>query len=211
MTRRSILTAGVVCLVLFAGCASFTSSYEETGTPTTAQSTDGAPTTAATASDRPTTSEPWSEPEPPNQPFERKLDDAQGNRIESVTVGGTDSVDGGSASVTLNVAANTSMPNVDPPDHGNVRGEPYLVAYANASIVSGRWYSRVNGTLLERSEVLAQEDNGTFSLSIPRRAFEETGVEQGPVVITVLLVDRDSEWDDIYGIERVEIEYDGAG
>lgn len=211
MKRRPLLTAGVVCLVLLAGCASLSGSYEESDASPTARPTDRPTTTVTTTSSQPTaTSEPWSKPEPPNQPFERKLDGAQGNRIESVTVGGTGSGEGEYSSVTLNVTANTSLRNVDPPDHGTVRGEPRLLAYANASIVSGRWYTNVNGMLLERSELLAQEDNGTFSLTIPQRAFEETGVERGSVVITVLLVDGDSKWSDLYGIERVKIEYDAA-
>lgn len=215
MKGRSAATAATVCLLLLAGCASLGASDVVNDTPTP-EPTDAQPTDRPT--DTPTdepvigsstnASEEWSSPDRPNLPLEIKLNESQRDRIDSVTV-----VSGANESgVTLRVAVNTSMPSVDPAEYGTVRGEPYLIAYTNATIETGADYSWVRGTLIERSEILAQEERGAFRFHISERAFAEAGIEPGTVELTLLLIDEDSDWDDLYGMQNqtVDVQY-GVG
>lgn len=226
MERNGILAIGVVCLVLLAGCSgagpsgnqNATTSIESTTAGTTAATTtadtttgsdatttDATETTTQTTTATTTTTPTWTEPSVPNKPLQNKMEES-GNRIDSVTVAG-DGFTEGTSTVSLTVAANTSMPRVDPAEHGTVRGEPYLLAYVNTSFTNGTRFSTVNGTLIERSAQLHQESNGEYTLTLHREALESTDVDSGTVEVLVLLMDRDSMWDDIYGFDRVTVEY----
>lgn len=218
MERKTILAVGIVSLVLLAGCSGAGpsgSQNETTGAETTtAVATTGATATTTadtttgateTTTDTATTTETWTEPSVPNEPLQNKIDES-GNRIDSIETGG-DGFTEGTSTVTMTVLANTSMPSVDPAEHGTVRGEPYLLAYVNTSLTNGSRFSTVNGTLIQRSGQLHQEPDGEYTLTIHREALESADVDAGTVEVLVLLMDRDSQWDDVYGLERVSVEY----
>ena len=215
MDRRALLPVGVVCLVLLSGCAGIGLSNDGGSEPGTTTTTTAEPTTTTTAEPTTTTAnetttttaEPWAAPPRPNTPFQNNLDEVAGNRIQSADI----VAGNGSSQFTLEVAANTSMPSVDPAEHGSVRGEPFLLGYANATIENTSNGVKVNGTLIERSEILAQEENGTFTITIREGGLEAADVEEGETKLLVLLMDRDKDWDDIYGIRRVTIEYVPSG
>lgn len=225
MVRHALLTGCVVCLVLLAGCSGLNpvsqSDAETTSpppTPTTTEPTSTPPPTpeptpTLTPTPEPTTtaSEEWSLPEYPNSPLEDKMaEENLDNHIKSMEVVGQGSGDGGYSSVELAITANTSMERIDPPDHGTVRGEPYLVAYIDSELVRAENTSRydVTGPPIQRSEELAFDENAEATLEIPQAAFEATGTEPGEVTITVLLLDEDKTWDDIYGHATVTVTYE---
>lgn len=210
----------VVCVVLLAGCGGFGANSESSLTTTgespttTAQpttETTSRPTTETTTTQPTTetatqsTTEVWSSPQPPNKPFENKLEEGVTNHIESVEVR-----DSGE-SVELRIAANTSLRNIDPPEHGTVRGEPFFLVYANGSLTNESRYDPrfyiATGSPVQRSSELRFEQNGTFTLTIPQAAFEAADTETGEVELLVVLFDKDSQWDDVYGTATVNATY----
>lgn len=223
MERRVLVAAGVACLVLLAGCGgagpnagtdTTDATGAQTGAPTTgttaattagttAATTTGGTSTATTT--QATTVPSWSAPVPPNWPFQNHVESGE-DRITSVEVVEGSFADG-SATVLLNVTANTSMPHVDPPEKGSVRGEPFFLAYVNSTTGNDTGFE---GMLIERTPQVLQQESGQYSIRIYREALEEAGVESGQVEITVLLMDEDSEYDDIYAIERITLEYEAA-
>lgn len=171
-----------------------TSTTEQTGTTATTTAT--------------TTTASWSKPKSPNKPLQDKRNESSGgDRIQGVTVvQKTQASGGGYSDFDLRAGANTSMARVDPADHGTVRGEPYFVVYAHASFEDGGRFTYLSGDLLARSSV-EQNANGSYTVEIDPQALEYAGVEKGKVELTVILLDEDSEWDDIYGVEKVTVEY----
>ncbi|MFC4552674.1 MULTISPECIES: hypothetical protein [Halorussus] len=176
-----------------------TSAGEQTST------TERTGTTATTAT---TTTASWSKPKSPNKPLQDKRNESSvGDRIRGVTVVQKTQASGsGYSDFDLRIGANTSMSRVDPADHGTVRGEPYFVVYAHASFEDGGRFTYLSGDLLARSSV-EQNANGTYTVEIQPEALERAGVEKGNVELTVILLDEDSEWDDIYGVQKVTVEY----
>jgi hypothetical protein len=218
MERKS-LAISVACLVVLAGCAGGLGAIEGESNPTSSSpaTATSTPTAAPTATATPTptpaptpTPEPWTAPEQPNTPLENKL--SQGNRIDSVEVTpGGDSGADANVAFTLHVTANTSMPDIDPAKYGTVKGEPFFLVYANGTIDDSSGKVDVGGTLLERSERLPHREDGSFTLSVKEGALEAANVEGGEVEITVLLMDKDSEWDDIHGMEQLTVTYETNG
>jgi len=197
------------------GTATGTATATGTGTGTaTATATDTATATETPAepTTQPTTetADQWELPEYPNGPLENKLVTGASNRIESVTaVDGSDSGDGADSGVTISVTANTSMPDIDPAEHGTVAGEPFFVVYVDSQLVNksrGPRFYEVDGPPLQRESVTF-EANGTFELTVPQAALEARGSDPGEIELLVLLFDEDKAWDDIYGIGRVNATY----
>jgi hypothetical protein len=217
--KRGWPTVAIVCLVALAGCAGggLSSDGEEptptetataTATPTPEQTVTETPTPTATATATATPSvEPWTEPGQPNLPLENKM--TEENRIESVDVVDQGSADG-PAAFTLEITANTSMPHIDPAKYGTVVGEPFVLVYVNASVPNESGKFEPEGTLVERSAVLTREENKTFTLPVRKGGLEEAGVDDGDVEITVLLMDEDSDWDDVYGKTKMTVEYESV-
>lgn len=174
--------------------------------------TESTPTPLPTSTEStPTASEEWSLPEYPNSPLQDKTaEENVDNHVRSMGVVGQGSGDGGYPSVELAITANTSMERIDPSEHGTVRGEPYLVAYIDSELVRAGNTSRydVTGPPVQRSEELGLDENAETTLEIPQAAFEATGTEPGEVTVTVLLLDEDKTWDDIYGHATVTVTYE---
>lgn len=237
MDSRALLSVAVALLVLSAGCATVSSSLGDdgetvTGTPVTAttqttqqsttesttQSTTGTTTestttteTTETSTSTTTTDDEWSQPKELNKPLEKKYRNESQRRISSIAIDGTGSGAEGYSSVEVRVTANTSMRNMDPEDHGSVEGEPFLTVFLNGRLATSEDtpFATPRGYRVARTPVLAYEDDGTFTLTIPQEAFEAGGIEDGEeVTLMVMLMDRDSEWDDIYGVQKVEVTYD---
>ena len=238
MKRHSLIVLAVVGLVMFAGCASLISSRDNaTSTPeatteaaTPAEDTtengddDGNGETTATTDDSdeseetttpaettPTTSESWSQPERPNTPLEDNVKETGENHIKEVGVGGEGSSEEGYSSVELTVRANTSWTNIDPEDKGNVQGEPYMLVYIDGRLATAEdsRFATPRGVIGARTPVLEFDENGEFTVTVPQEAFEASGVEPGEdVELMVLLLDRDKEWDDIFGKEFVTVTYE---
>lgn len=178
----------VVLVVLLAGCSGFgptEGSPTGTATPTTTATPTSTPTPTATPYPE------WNSPQPPNRPTEDKIEEG---RISTVTFANEESAaDGdGYANFDLEVVADTRMENIDPPEHGDVEGEPYLLV-------------EINGTLFARTEILPMDANGTFPVQIRKRGLDQ--FEPGALEVTVRLVDRDSEYDDVYGVWTGTITY----
>ena len=233
MDRRPLLVLAVACLVMFAGCASLISSREDDaastvekttqGTPqqetttqgeTTTTATDGTTTTEepvdSTTTTVTTTEESWSQPKDVNKPLQIKYEDESENHIKSLEVDGTGSSAEGYSSVDVTVTGNTSMPKVDPDDHGDIEGEPFIVIYINGHLATSEDsnFATPRGVLVSRTPELQYNENGEFTVSVPKEAFEAAGVESGEEVeLMVMLMDRDSEWDDIYGKQFVTVKY----
>lgn len=239
MDSRVLLTVGVALLVVFAGCATVSSSLGDdteavtgtaiTGTPTpstqqdstTQQRTTDSTTQATTVTTQSSTSttatptttttdEEWSQPKELNTPLEKKYLNEEQPRIESIAIDGTGSEATGYSSVELTVRANTTMQNLDPEDHGSVDGEPFFIVFLDGHLATSddTRFATPRGVRVTRTPVLAYEDDGTFTLTIPKEAFEAGGAEDGETVtLMVMLMDRDSEWDDIYGLRKVEVTY----
>ncbi|SHK78417.1 hypothetical protein SAMN05444342_2169 [Haladaptatus paucihalophilus DX253] len=233
MTRTSI-TLLLVLAVVFAGCASLTGNDDQTTTTTTIEkptnttasttstSTDAGDGTTDTSSDVTTTTtaqatttqattttaeSSWSEPKAPNTPLQNKMDSEDGgNWIQSVSVVNTKSGNGGYAAFDLKVEANTDMHHVDPAEHGTVNGEPFFLVYADGSLDNGSRFTRTEGTLIERMDV-SRDENGEFTITIRPGGLEKAGVEDGEVKLMVLLMDEDKDWDDIYGVATVTVDY----
>lgn len=178
-----------------AASASATPSATETASESAATSATATPTeTGATATDS-ETSESWTHPELPNKPMEDKTNASSTPRISSVEVVNTVASENGSgySNFDLEVHANTSMSRVDPASHGTVDGEPYFLVY-------------VNGQLLERSKYVVQDENGTFGITM-RKDGGFDRFDAGELDLTVKLVDRDSKYDDVYGVWNGSVQY----
>ncbi|WP_227356563.1 hypothetical protein [Haladaptatus salinisoli] len=179
--------------------AATTTAATSTPTTTATTTTTGGTTTTAT--------EAWSEPTPPNTPLQNKMESEERDRIESVSfVDKTEASGGGYSDFDLRITADTQMENIDPADHGDVVGEPYFLVYIGGSLDNGSRFSYTNGTLGARSNV-SQEKSGEYTIDVHPKAFEKANVEDGEVEIMVLLMDRDSDWDDIYAVRTVTVEY----
>jgi len=137
----------------------------------------------------------WYPPEEPNRPLEDKRED----RIESVTF--VDKVPAesgdGYSNFNLEVVANTSMENVDPPEYGDVEGEPYFFVKINEG--------EGDRKIIERTDEVRMEENGTFHIDVRPAGIEEFGA--GSLTVEVFLMDEDKDWDDIYDAVGTEIQY----
>ena len=133
----------------------------------------------------------WYPPEEPNRPLEDERED----RIESVEFVDTEpAADGeGYSNFNLEVVANTSMERVDPPEHGDVVGEPYFFVKINED----------EQKIVERTGHVRMEENGTFHIDVRPAGIEEFG--EGPLTVEVFLMDEDKDWDDIYDAVGTEI------
>lgn len=237
MDRRVLAAVALAAMLLLAGCSSYLSDSAgepadeslstvspangAAGTPTstappagdteptpTDAGADGTPTDGESAT---ATEEEWSPPPEPNKALEHKLNGSQGNRIEALEHA-DDGPGNATGDVTLAVTANTSMSSVDPADMGTVRGEPFFLVYVDGSLhPGGEWagssFYRVEGTRAVHTDQVAQRENGTFDLTVPAGAFEAAEAE-GNVTMMVLLMDRDKQWDDVYGVANVTVDYE---
>ena len=187
----------VGALVLVAGCtggtgpgATASTTAEQTGATTAATTTA---TATATPTPEPTVTAEWSSPTPPNSPTQVAEKEVEQGRIESVeftnTVEGADGE--GYANFDLRVRANTTMEDVDP-EHGTVDGEPYFVVL-------------VNDKLLERTKLVLEQEDGEYNITV--RGGGLTTFEPGTLEVTVLLMDEDTQNDDVFGKWTGEIEY----
>jgi|GEM_PF-992136 len=187
-----------------------TATVTATATPTATATVTPTDTPTATATATPT--DEWSLPEHPNKPLENKLqNESVTNRVKDVAVtGGTESGDGYTG-VEVSVTANTSMPHIDPPEHGTVAGEPFFIVYVDSPLVneSDSRFSRVDGPPIQRKSVTF-EGNGTFTLDVPQAALESAGTDPGEAELMVVLFDEDKAYDDIYGVGRVNFTYAGG-
>ncbi|SEO69136.1 hypothetical protein SAMN04487948_104199 [Halogranum amylolyticum] len=83
------------------------------------------------------------------------------------------------------------MENVDP-DHGTADGEPYFVVL-------------VDDKLLERTKLVLEQDDGEYNITV--RGGGLTTFGPGTLEVTVLLMDEDTERDDVFGRWTGEVEY----
>lgn len=188
MSARLPLAAALALVVLLAGCgAALPGGGSPTSTAT--DSPTPAPTASPTASPTPTATPPWESPRPPNRPTE--VVDEEG-RISGVEFVNREPNGDGYSSFDLRVHANTTMENVDPPDHGNPEGEPYFLVF-------------VEGELVTRTKLVVQEANGTFDVRVKEAALEQ--FDAGPLDVRVALMDEDSAQDDRYGTWSGTIQY----
>lgn len=138
------------------------------------------------------------------------MDENDGSRISNVEViHKEEASDGGYSNFDVAFSANTSMERVDPAEHGTVRGEPYFLVYANGDLDNGSRFTDTSGTLIERTPVVSQEKNGDFAIEIHPEALDKAGAD-GKVKLMILLMDRDSDWDDIYGVAWVTVDYSSS-
>lgn len=182
--------AVVVLVVLIAGCSGL-GPAGGSPTPTATATPTATPTSTPTPTPTATPYPEWSPPEPPNRPTENKIEEG---RISEVTfVNKEPTADGdGYTNFDLEVVADTRMENIDPPEHGDVEGEPYLLV-------------EINGELFARTEILPMKADETVSVPIRKTGLDQ--FEPGELDITVRLVDRDSQYDDIYGVWNGTITY----
>lgn len=131
----------------------------------------------------------WSPPEEPNRPLERKDDGA--DRIKSIKFVDTESASNGEgySNFNLEVVANTSMESVDPPEHGDVVGEPYFFVKINEGTD--------NQKIVERTGEIEMTKNGTFHIPVRPDGLAEFG-EHEQLTVEVFLLDEDKDWDDVY-------------
>ncbi|WP_266079537.1 hypothetical protein [Haladaptatus caseinilyticus] len=228
MDRQRFTAIAVVVVVLFAGCSGLgpsEGSKTTTGTTTTAQMTTdtvektttegttiGSSTTFAseTTATSTTSSDSWSKPTPPNTPLQNKMadEDREQGRIKSVElVDKTEASSGGYSDFDLKINADTRMKNIDPSDHGSVRGEPYFLVYVDGSLDNGSRFTRTDGTLIERSQEVSQNENGEYTIDVRPGGLKKTETEDGEVTILILLMDEDKDWDDIYGVKKITVDY----
>ena len=209
MRRRIPATIALVLTVVLAGCAggigggsstdaTTTASTTTTSAPTESATDTASPTTATTVTAEPTATatKTYVAPITPNRPTETA--DEEGNRIKSGSFINTVPAENGSGYTDFDVQirANTSMHNVDPPEHGDVEGEPFALVI-------------VNGELVERSPYFEMRDDGTFNVSVHPDGLRHAGVEPGTLEVKVLLMDQDGAHDDVYGTWSGTIEYAG--
>ncbi|EJN59126.1 hypothetical protein [Halogranum rubrum] len=196
MTRR-VLVLAVGVLVLLAGC---TGGSGPVDSQATTEMTDAAETTAtatgtptATSTPEPTPTAEWSSPTPPNSPTQVDEEQVQMGRISNVefvnTVEGANGE--GYSNFDLSVQANTTMEDVDP-EHGTVDGEPYFVVL-------------IDGKLVERTKLVLEQEDGQYNITVRGGAL--TNFDAGTLEVTVLLMDEDTQNDDVFGRWTGEIEY----
>jgi len=221
MQFRNAAIVAVALLVVLSGCSAFGGTQTDASTnetddekteplgdgdsnettgetdPTNETATNGIDEDGTTGDDGDDTANAsWSPPEEPNRPLEHK----EQGRIESVRfvdktpVNGTD----GYSNFNLEVVANTSMERVDPPEHGDVEGEPYFFVKINEG--------PGNRKIIERTGEVRMADNGTFHIDVRPAGIEEFG--SGPLTVEVFLMDEDKDWDDIYDAVGREIQYE---
>lgn len=163
-----------------------TDSDESADEDDTDESTDETETETETEdSETDTTQEAtWSPPQQPNRPMENKRED----RIQSVTFvnKSPENSTEGYANFDLEVVADTRMEEVDPPEHGDVIGEPYFFVKINDE----------EDKIIERTGEVRMEENGTFHIPVRPAGIEEYG--EGRITVEVFLMDKDKDWDDIY-------------
>lgn len=194
------------------GTTSQESTAESTTQSTTESTTETSTTTESTETSTTTTSDgEWSQPKDLNTPLEKKYLNESQPRISSVSIDGTGSAAEGYSSVEVSVTANTSMRKMDPEDHGSVEGEPFFIIFLDGHLATSddTRFATPRGLRVARTPVVEYEEDGTFTLTVPQDAFEAGGVEDGEeVTLMIMLMDKDSEWDDIYGLRKVEVTYD---
>ncbi|WP_306053786.1 hypothetical protein [Natronococcus wangiae] len=137
----------------------------------------------------------WEPPKEPNRPMEDERED----RIESVEfVDKEPAEDGeGYSNFNLEVVANTSMENIDPPEHGDVVGEPYFFVKINEGAD--------NQKIVERTDQVDMDENGTFHIDVRPAGIEEFG--ERLLTVEVFLMDEDKDWDDIYDAVATQIHF----
>lgn len=189
MSRRRPVVAVIALSVLLAGCSAVDVSGLGGSSPVSSETATPTPTETPTAT--PTPTQAWLPPEPPNRPTEVVDESGRITAVEFVNAVPAD--DGtGYRDVDLLVHADTRMPNVDPPEHGTVEGEPYFLV-------------AIEGELVARTRLVLMEE-GTFEIDIHPGALEQ--FEPGTLDLTVSLMDEDTERDDRYGVWRGSVEYD---
>ena len=206
--RRTVLA--LVVAVLLSGCSGINSLTESPSSsppsPTDTENTNGTSsptdTTITNEISTPTTivktapgsSSEWSPPQAPNKPTEDKSEDERIADVQFVDrVAAT--TGSGVSNFNLAITANTTMRNIDPPDHGDVIGEPYFLI-------------KIDDTLVERSTYFdprQDEEYETFNITVRKEGLEQ--LDPGSLEVKVLLVDRDSEYDDVYDVWTGTIEY----
>ncbi|ELY68795.1 hypothetical protein [Natrinema versiforme] len=223
MQSRTIAVVAVALLVVFSGCSAHGGSQangpsdanetepltdSETGAngsnSTTTDTDDGADPNGTdgnagtadgndTANADGTADATWSPPEEPNRPLEDKRED----RIDSVEFVDTQPAESGDgySNFNLEVTANTSMENVDPPEHGDVVGEPYFFVKINED----------EQKLIERTGEVRMDENGTYHIDVRPDGIE--GFGEGSLTVEVFLMDEDTDWDDIYDSVGTDIQY----
>jgi hypothetical protein len=157
--ERRLGVVFLASIVLLASCSSLAGGAGES--ETTAEPTPTAtlaPTATATETPTTATATPadelptWYEPERPNTPIEPKLEESQGDRLSAVeVVERVEMADGGYSDFRLEFGAKTSMPSVDPADHGTPR----------ASRISP--YTRGNRTVRGSARKTAPSSSGRTS------------------------------------------------
>ncbi|WP_425499745.1 hypothetical protein [Natrinema caseinilyticum] len=137
--------------------------------------------------------------------MERKdLEENLPERIETVRfVDKVPAEDGeGYSNFNLEVVANTSMENIDPPSHGTVRGEPYFFVKINQG--------QDNRKIIERTAQVPMKEDGTFHIDVRPAGIEEFG--QTTLNVEVFLMDKDKDWDDVFDATTQTIEFNpGTG
>ena len=212
MQVRTLAVVAVALLVALSGCAAFEgvtsdgSTNETDGEDETeidfedaAESGDDETDTEETGSvDDQTATAEWRPPEEPNRPLENKRED----RIENVSfVDREPAADGeGYSNFNLEVVANTSMKNVDPPEHGDVVGEPYFFVKINEGPGDRK--------IVERTGQVRMDENGTYHIDVRPAGIEEFG--EGSLTVEVFLMDEDKDWDDIYDAVARDIHFNPA-
>ncbi|PCR92497.1 hypothetical protein [Natrinema ejinorense] len=215
MKSRTIAVVAVALLVALSGCSALGGSQaddqatesdseplnetqsESNGSDDTETDTSDDIESNGTANDTDdgddTADAEWSPPEEPNRPIEDERED----RIESVEFVDKEPVASGDgySNFNLEVVANTSMEDVDPPEHGDVEGEPYFFVKINED----------EQKLLERTDEVRMEENGTFHIDVRPAGIEEFGA--GSLTVEVFLMDEDKDWDDIYDSVGRDIQY----
>ncbi len=190
------------------GDGSSTSTSETTQATTTAGTTTATTSTTTMTQSTTTSVDSWTAPKQPNTPLQNKMEEDDGqNRISDISIiHKEEASDGGYSNFDVALTANTQMGHVDPASHGTVKGEPYFLVYADGSLDNGSRFSYTNGTLIERTPIMGQKKDGDFAIQIHPEALNQAGAD-GKVKLMVLLMDRDSDWDDIYGVAWVTVDY----
>ncbi|WP_265108928.1 hypothetical protein [Halosolutus halophilus] len=214
MQFRTVATVAVALAVLLSGCGALGGAFADEPTNETETESseiedreDGAPDDGddendndadgaddGTESDEDDTADAeWHPPAEPNRPLENKRED----RIESVEFVDKEPAASGDgySNFNLEVVANTSMENVDPPEHGDVVGEPYFFVKINEDTQK----------IVERTSEVRMEENGTFHIDVRPAGIEEFG--EGSLTVEVFLMDEDKDWDDIYDAVGTEIHF----
>ncbi|WP_254531838.1 hypothetical protein [Natrinema gelatinilyticum] len=220
MELRNVAVVAVALLVVLSGCSAFGGTQtdapsNETGDEQNESLSDdesnestgesGSDNEADSDNEDNTANADWSPPQPPNRPMERKdVEEDLPEMIKSVTfVDKVPAEDGeGYSNFNLEVVANTSMEKIDPPHHGTVRGEPYFFVKINQG--------PDNQKIVERTAQVPMKEDGTFHIDVRPAGIEEFG--ETTLNVEVFLIDKDSEWDDVYDANAATIEFNpGSG